>query len=97
MDYYHEIKLGFLNYQNADLGEFLPQSVAQDVKTSLVCIKQNCELTNVCKDALEGRFGLNEAQRIVRAFEDTLSEDDVEDLLNAIESWARGEKPWQAL
>lgn len=89
-----ELRLGFVNKNNFDLAEYLPFSVAQDVSTSLVCIKQNCELTNVCKDALEGRFGPNEAQRIVRVFEDTLSEDDVEDLLNAIASWARGEQPW---
>lgn len=89
-----ELKLGFTNKKNFDLAEYLPTSVALDVSTALVYIKQNCELTNVCKDALEGRFGLNEAQRIVRAFDTTLEKDDIEDLLNAIASWARGEKPW---
>lgn len=64
MDYYHEIKLGFLNRQNADLDEFLPQSVAQGVKASLVCIKQNCELTNVCKDAL--KFGFEQSHALTR-------------------------------
>lgn len=89
-----ELKLGFTNKKNFDLAEYLPSSVALEVSTALVCIKPNCELTNVCKDALEGRFGTKEAQRVSRAFEDTLSEGDVEDLLNAIASWARGEQPW---
>ena len=91
MDYYHEIKLGFLNRQNVDLGEFLPQSVAQDVKASLVCIKQNCELTNVCKDAL--KFGFEQAHastRLAKAFNDTLNKHGIQRLVDGVLSWTKG-------
>lgn len=91
MDYYHEIKLGFLNRQNADLDEFLPQSVAQGVKASLVCIKQNCELTNVCKDAL--KFGFEQSHaltRIERAPKGTLGKHGLRCLGDGILAWTKG-------
>lgn len=91
MDDYHEIKLGLLNFQNDDLGEFLPQSVAQDVKASLVCIKQNCELTNVCKDAHKNGFSPTvHSGRLRKAFKDTLNEDGLKSLIVGVVGWTKG-------
>ncbi len=91
MDYYHEIKLGFLNRQNVDLGEFLPQSVAQDVKASLVYIKQNCELTNVCKDAHKNGFCPTvHSGRLKKAFKDTLDEGGLKSLIVGVVGWTKG-------